>query len=114
MKALKAGRGWCLAALISGLTLGGLGSSLAVTPVDGRGLMQPAPGTSVQTVEVTAPGFMVAPAEVRARWTEGCLRNPEAAERLRQLHLNSVRPLALALGGSVEARYPAPAWAVCQ
>jgi hypothetical protein len=114
MKALKAGRGWCLAALISGLTLGGLGSSLAVTPVDGRGLMQPAPGKAAQTVEVTAPGFMVAPAEVRARWTEGCLRNPEAAERLRQLHLNSVRPLALALGGSVEARYPAPAWAVCQ
>jgi len=114
MKALTAGRGWCLAIVVSVLTLGGLGSSLAVTPVDGRGLMQPVPGTSVQTVEVTAPGFMVAPAEARARWTEGCLRNPKAAERLRQLHLNSVRPLALALGGSVEAHYPEPTWAVCQ
>lgn len=112
MKALATGR--YLAMLTLGLTLGGFGSSLAVTPVDGYRLMEPAPDRGAQSMEVTAPGFMVAPAKTRAGWSEGCLRNPEGAERLRQLHLSSVRPLALALGGSVEARYSKSAWAVCQ
>jgi len=113
MKNLGAGRRWRLTVLAVALVLGTLGTSLAMTPVDGHGLVRPARQQGGQTVVVTVPDFIISPEQVQKDWTAGCLRDPAGAERLRQLHLRSVRPLALALDTPLQHSL-APEWVECR
>lgn len=83
----------------------------AVTPVDGRSLAQPA--EAGKTVAVTLPAPVGGHAMAAQDWSEGCLKDPAGAERLRQLHLGAVNPLALAMDSPV-GRHATPEWASCR
>lgn len=105
---------WRVIALLGfALSLAAPTASIAMTPVDGRGLSKPLSSQPGQVVQVAAPALVTGTTSAVTDWSEGCLRNPAAAERLRQLHLNMVKPLALALHAPVLGE-GTPEWASCR
>lgn len=107
------GRG-CLSRLfMAALVVSFVAPCLAMTPVDGRQLGGVG-DNEPRAVSVTAPlSLSGVGGEATTQWSEGCLRDPAAAERLRRLHLGTVRPLALAMTLPVQDN-GAPEWVVCR